>query len=288
VRLFEGNQVFSLYSNSWAAVASANIGPLLDYSIEADIYMMPRVSGETAGAGFYLRTVNKNTYHLRGGYAIKFQPDSDKIVVWKKVSPDILLGEAPYEFDFGTWYKVKASVSGDTYGQLTVQLFVNDMTTPVLEVIDDGTGWNSYSGNTAGYTSLSGYRSGVIYYDNIKIYELAPTIDVAPDTLSLKGKGKWITAYIELPAGYDVADIDASTILLNDTVPAVTDTKYAFVTDAAKYITDNDKDGILERMVKFDRSAVSAILVVGDEIEITVTGDIAGTPFEGTDTIKVK
>ncbi len=32
VRLFEGNQVFALYSDFWAAVASANIAPLLDYS----------------------------------------------------------------------------------------------------------------------------------------------------------------------------------------------------------------------------------------------------------------
>ena len=116
------------------------------------------------------------------------------------------------------------------------------------------------------------------------------TIDIDPDTLNLKGKGKWITAYIELPEGYDVADIDAITVLRfnNDTVPAVTDPKYDFVTDPSEYITDNDGDGILERMVKFDRSAVQAILSVGDEVEITVTGEVGGTPFEGSDTIRVK
>jgi hypothetical protein len=92
------------------------------------------------------------------------------------------------------------------------------------------------------------------------------TIDIGPDTLNLKSKGKWITAYIELPEGYDVADIDATTVLLNDTVPAVTDPKYDFVSDPGEYITDNDDDGILERMVKFDRSAVQTILEVGDEV----------------------
>jgi len=76
--------------------------------------------------------------------------------------------------------------------------------------------------------------------------------------------------------------------LLNDTVPAVTDPKYDFVTDPSEYITDNDGDGILERMVKFDRSAVQGILTVGDAVEITVTGEVAGTPFDGSDIIRVK
>jgi len=121
--------------------------------------------------------------------------------------------------------------------------------------------------------------------DTVQVVEA--TIDIEPDTLNLKSKGKWITAYIELPEGYDVADIDATTVLLNDTVPAVTDPKYDFVSDPGEYITDNDDDGILERMVKFDRSAVQTILEVGDEVEITVTGEVAGTPFEGSDIIRV-
>ncbi len=41
-------------------------------------------------------------------------------------------------------------------------------------------------------------------------------------------------------------------------------------------------------MVKFDRSAVQHILQVGDEIEITVTGELNDeTPFKGSDTIRV-
>jgi len=122
--------------------------------------------------------------------------------------------------------------------------------------------------------------------DTVQVVEA--TIDIEPDTLNLKSKGKWITAYIELPEGYDVADIDATTVLLNDTVPAVTDPKYDFVTDPSGYITDKDGDGILERMVKFDRSAVQGILGVGDAVEITVTGEVAGTLFDGSDIIRVK
>ncbi len=124
--------------------------------------------------------------------------------------------------------------------------------------------------------------------DEFVVPTITATVDINPDTLKLMAKGKWITAYIELPGGYDVADIDATTVLLNGTVPAVTDPKYDFVTDPGIYLTDHDGDGILERMVKFDRSAVQAILTVGDAVGITVTGEVAGTPFEGSDIIGVK
>ena len=114
------------------------------------------------------------------------------------------------------------------------------------------------------------------------------TIDIDPDTLNLKSKGKWITAYIELPEGYDVAQIDIATVLLNGVVPAESDAKYGFVKDPESRIGDYDDDGIPDCMVKFDRSAVQGILGVGDEVEITVTGEVAGTPFEGSDIIRVK
>lgn len=219
VRLFEGNQVFALHSDFWAAVASANIAPLLDYSIEADIYMMPR--GGTPprasdGAGFYLRTVNRNTVHLSGGYGIKFQPDSDRVAVWilDRGNPNTLIGEAPYQFDYYTWYRVKASVTGDEYGEIKIQLFVNDMTTPVLEMIDDGTRWQFYRGDVAGYTNLTGYYSGPIYYDNIKIYEYVlhtpppPPVEVGGDVYPVNKiaiLAPWIVLAVAIIAGTSVA-----------------------------------------------------------------------------------
>ena len=105
------------------------------------------------------------------------------------------------------------------------------------------------------------------------------TIDIDPDTLNLNSKGKWITCYIELPGDYDVEDIDVSTIKLNDEVPAES---------RPTGVGDCDDDGIAELMVKFDRSAVQEILEAGDEVEITVTGELNDdTKFEGSDTIRV-
>ena len=75
-------------------------------------------------------------------------------------------------------------------------------------------------------------------------------------------------------------DIDVSTIKLNDQVPAES---------RPTGIGDCDDDGIAELMVKFDISAVQEILEAGDEVEITVTGELNDdTTFEGSDTIRVK
>ncbi len=104
-------------------------------------------------------------------------------------------------------------------------------------------------------------------------------VDIDPDTLNLNSKGKWITCYIELPEDYDVEDIDISTIKLNEQVPAES---------RPMGIGDCDDDGIAELMVKFDRSAVQGILEAGNEVEITVSGELEDDmKFEGSDTIRV-
>jgi hypothetical protein len=104
-------------------------------------------------------------------------------------------------------------------------------------------------------------------------------IDIDPDTLNLGSKGTWITAYIELSAGYNVADIDVSTLLLNDSVQAES---------RPASIGDDDNDEIIDLMVKFDRAAVEALLKVGDNVEITVSGSLTdGTKLVGSDIIRV-
>ena len=66
----------------------------------------------------------------------------------------------------------------------------------------------------------------------------------------------------KLPEGYDVRDIDLSTISLAG-VAATQDQKYGFVTDENLYLTDRDGDGILERMVEFDREQLADALTPG-------------------------
>jgi hypothetical protein len=111
-------------------------------------------------------------------------------------------------------------------------------------------------------------------------------IDIDPDTLNLRSKGKWITTYIELPEGYDVRDINAGTIFLNETIQPVLDPKYDFVTNESEYIKDYDGDGILERMVKFSRREVQALIGLEGDAELTITGKVNETAFKGSDTIR--
>ncbi|MCK4365671.1 MAG: hypothetical protein KAW45_06445 [Thermoplasmatales archaeon] len=120
----------------------------------------------------------------------------------------------------------------------------------------------------------------IIRSTETEIFQIIPaTIDIDPDTLNLNSSGKWITCYIELPDGYDVTDIDISTILLNDVVPAE---------NHPTNIGDHDNDGIPDLMVKFDRQDVIDILEVGESVEIKITGELVdGIRFEGVDYIKV-
>lgn len=122
------------------------------------------------------------------------------------------------------------------------------------------------------------------YVDSVRIEPifspLPAIVDIDPDTLNLKDKGKWITAYIEVPDGYDVADINVGTVTLEGTIPAE-----AHPTEVGDY----DDDGITDLMVKFDRSALIEYLdATTGEVTLTVSGELNdGTPFEGSDTITV-
>jgi len=84
-----------------------------------------------------------------------------------------------------------------------------------------------------------------------------------------------------------VADINTTTVLLNWDIPAVVDAQHGFTSEPNSYLMDHDGDGVLERMVKFDRTGLEN-LDSGYSIELTVTGLLTdGTTFRGTDTIRV-
>jgi large repetitive protein len=108
--------------------------------------------------------------------------------------------------------------------------------------------------------------------------KITSTIDFDPDTLSQKSKGNWVTVYIELPAGYNVADIVISSVRLEGTIPA----------EAWPYsIGDYDHDGIPDLIVKFNRAAAINLLPNGDAVPVKVTGRVGSTTFEGVDSIRV-
>ena len=104
-------------------------------------------------------------------------------------------------------------------------------------------------------------------------------VDFNPDTLNLGSKGKYVTTYIELPTSYDISNIVLSKIKLNNQIsPEIEPTK----------IGDYDNNGVLDLMVKFNRSIVQDIFSVGEKVKITIAGKLVDDNlFEGSDFIKV-
>lgn len=111
-----------------------------------------------------------------------------------------------------------------------------------------------------------------------KAFTLTATVDVNPDSINLNRQGRWITAYISLPEGYNVSDIDRSSILLE-----------------GQFSPEWSNIECERLMVKFDASLVTPYLWdrlnhMGNRvsIELTVTGKLTnGTPFTGSDTVTI-
>jgi len=103
---------------------------------------------------------------------------------------------------------------------------------------------------------------------------------VEPNTLNLASNGKYMAAYVELSEAYDPADVVIETVLFNGVVPA--DTKFEV------FDGDFNNNGIPDLMFKFSRSQIEGLLLEGDEVEVTVTGEIRDTIyFVATDIIRV-
>jgi len=132
-----------------------------------------------------------------------------------------------------------------------------------------------------------------VQWDNLRVVKMPEekiieaVVDVDPNALNLSSQGKWITCYIELPAGYDVRDIDGQTVTLENVNAYMGKEGWASPQANEGNTTDHDGDGVLERMVKFDRSAVQAILKPGVAC-VAVMGKLSNhTTLHGTDLIKV-
>jgi hypothetical protein len=170
------------------------------------------------------------------------------------------------------WFRVWNGTDWEEPQQLTNDIYIKGNPAPICMY---NCIWVAFDTNKAGTWD--------IWLAKIH-YCLVSTVDIDPDTLNLKSKGKWITAYIELPKGYDVADINVSTIAMNDTVRAeLTPTS----------VGDYGSDGLPSLMVKFDRVAVVQCILnnvpnTDKSVVLTITGKLDdGTLLQGSGTIRI-
>ena len=113
---------------------------------------------------------------------------------------------------------------------------------------------------------------------------IAVQVKISPSALNLKSKGNWINCEVRLPQGYDAADIDPATILLQGSLGAIAPDRFVAAGQVAK--------------MKFSRSGLQGIVEAGEQVVLTVTGSLELVDpdplvppvvvlFSGTDTIKV-
>ena len=100
-------------------------------------------------------------------------------------------------------------------------------------------------------------------------------IRIAPATLNLDEAGAcddpWVTVHAEIP----LSTVNTGSLTLTGSTGNV---------PAIGYGADNHGDLV----VKFDRTAVKEIVVVGEEVTLTLTGETTvGEEFTGSDTIRV-
>jgi hypothetical protein len=104
-------------------------------------------------------------------------------------------------------------------------------------------------------------------------------VDLDPDVLNLMSKGKFITAYIELPSSYSVENIDVSALRL------IVSGSEVQAELRPTEIGDHDGDGVPDLMVKFDRRDVQVLMPSPAEYKIALKGEVGEILLWGWATI---
>lgn len=110
-------------------------------------------------------------------------------------------------------------------------------------------------------------ESSLVVPVNLVVADVGAVVDVNPTTLNLGRRAGWVTAYLELPPGSDFASVVQSTLRLNRASPA--DPHF-------QAIGDEDGDGVPDLTLKFDQDLLTPTLEEGDEVEVALTGEMAG------------
>ncbi|UCD92146.1 MAG: PQQ-binding-like beta-propeller repeat protein, partial [Methanobacteriota archaeon] len=129
-----------------------------------------------------------------------------------------------------------------------------------------------------GRVYVGGEDDSIYILDPMDVTVLEASLDITPKTINVKGKGKYVTATIEI-SGYSPEDIVIESLLLQGNIRAEPGTER---------IGDGDGDGIPDLSIKFDRRELVEMLTPGYLLQLKVTGYLSnGMRFEGLDTVRV-
>jgi hypothetical protein len=147
--------------------------------------------------------------------------------------------------------------------------------TEVVAEDADGDGLSDSYLLTAPVTHFSTYGTAAFSF-------CTAALEVNPRTLNLKSKGNFITVLLEFEGGeceFDLTEVDVTSIRLAVMEPVASPGIQR--SGAAKTnIGDEDRDGVPDLAIKFDRAEVTSWLPVQGESQLTVWGNFAeGTLF---------
>jgi hypothetical protein len=137
-------------------------------------------------------------------------PAGISVVVKKKSNPMITSIE-PESGTVGTIVIISGSYFGSSEGTVTfngieAREIISWTDTEIVTRVPPG----ATTGPVVVHTAEGKVSNDVIF----TVTDVESTVDIKPDTLNRKSKGKWVTAYIELPGGFAVEDIDIDTLQL--------------------------------------------------------------------------
>jgi len=136
------------------------------------------------------------------------------------------------------------------------------------EVEDTGGGWFLYHHHHL-HVSLN------------PVVDIVSSVDLEPRKLNPRSGGRWVTAFLELEAGYDpglVAPSGVALILDGHTL--------LHAVPGCSRVGDHDRDGVPDLMLKFDRSRLLEALGPG-ESQVALTGSVSGVFFQQDFTVRV-
>ncbi len=221
----------------------------------------------------FLTRVNASGYHVKYQIGIKITNQNDN---WSPWSSDGNIARVTTFGLSGTMDFILRIMAPGYYVEYQIGVRLSNQ--------NDNWSPKSSDGGTARVTTI-GFTGTMDFMMKAKmVVPISADIDIDPDTLNLKSKGRWITTYIELPDGYNVSDINVATINISDINGQTVDIP---AQSHPTEIGDHDNDSVPDLMVKFDRLTVEDNLSPGNAT-ITISGKFYdGTEFEGSDTIRV-
>jgi hypothetical protein len=106
---------------------------------------------------------------------------------------------------------------------------------------------------------------------SIQVEPLSVALWLSPRTLNRKSHGRYVLAFLTFDRCVRAADVNRKTLRLNETVSAK-----RVIAAMGRHL-----------LVKFDRDEVIDVLPAGDSVEVRVSGEARGVPFEAKGSVRV-